>query len=262
MFSRTGLVLIMAIFTATCFAADGDTARAGLPEKGSTEYWVVRSQALTELSPFLSRTRREAKGHYEALTEYIKYIGKGQEFLASDIKVAYSPAEYAKAIGKSEDFVERNIELPIKPMTWDQLVEWAMEFVLDGGFEPTETKSDEEVKMIKDICKQKEAYTKKIRNDLRKIAQDCMEMKAYMESIDQFDACVKYTHYQEKEKERAKKERAKAGREELAANERRRRELERKNEWAEKQRRINDGYYRKVHASRVRSRSGHRYYHW
>jgi hypothetical protein len=262
MFSKSSVVLIVIALTATCFAADGDFWDLNLPEKGSTEYWMVKSQALNELRPFLSRTRREAKGHYEALTEYIKYIGKGQEFLASDMKVAFNPADYAKAIGKSEDFFEKNIELPKKALTWEQLVEFAMEFVLNEGFEPSETKSNEEIKMIKNICKQQEAYVKKIRNDLRKIAQDCMEMKAYLESIDQFDACVKYTHYQEKEEERIRKEKLKEGREELATNERRRRELERKNEWAEKQRRINDGYYRKVHASRVRSRSGHRYYHW
>ncbi len=224
-----------------------------LPEKDSLEYWMIRSQALTELSPFLSRARREAKSHYYALTKYIKYTGKGQAFLDSGITVPYNPAEYAKAIGKSEDFVAKNIELPERPMPWEEFVEWAMEFVLNEGYVPAGADGDEEVKMIKNICKQKEAYTKKIRKGLQEVAQNCMEMKAYLESIDQFEACKKYTRYQKEEKDKARRERSKEGRQELAANERARREMEKTNKWAEKQTRIANQYQRRMHARRVRS---------
>jgi hypothetical protein len=280
MFRKANVLLILIVFATTCFAADSDSASAEisvkdttdmdfapvLPEKDSLEYWMVRSQALTELSPFLARIRREAKSHYYALTDYIKYIGKGQEFIDSGINVPFNPAEYAKAIGKSEDFVAKNIDLPEKPMAWEELVEWAMEFVLNEGYAPLDTESKEEIELIKSICKQKEVYAKKVRKGLHGVAQDCMEMKAYLESIDQFEACLKYTRYQKEEKGKARRERSKAGREELASNERRRRELERKNEWAEKQTRIANQYQRTMNARRVRSNypvgRGHSYYRW
>jgi hypothetical protein len=264
MFSRISIVLIVMAFTSTCFAAGSDSGDLKLPEKDSLEYWMVRSQALTELSPFLARTRREAKSDYYALTDYIKYIGKGQEFIDSGINVPFSPAEYAKAIGKSEDFVAKNIELPQKPITWEELVEWAMEFVLDEGFVPLDTESKEEIELIKSICKQKEVYAKKVRKGLRGVAQDCMEMKAYLESIDQFEACIKYTRYQKEEKVKARKERSKEGREKLAANERSRRERQKQNEWREKQTRIANSYQRTMHAAGVRGsyRSRRSYYRW
>ncbi len=126
-------IFVLTLFAATSFAAETDKSasseKAAEKDLSQVEYWVIRSQALTELTPFLSKTRTEAKGHYNMLTDYLKYIGKGQEFLESNIKAQLSPAAYAKAIGKSEEFVEKNIELPDKPMAWNQLVEMAMEFI-------------------------------------------------------------------------------------------------------------------------------------
>ena len=258
------IFLISTLFAATCFAADSDSADSALPGKDTSEYWVIRSQALTELTPFLTRTRTEAKGHYNALTDFLKYIGKGQEFAKSGIKAHLSPAAYAKAIGKTEQFVEKNIDLPSKPMTWEQLVEWAMEFVKREGHIPTDVSGAKEIKMIKKICQQKEKYGRKVRDELRKIAQNCMDMKAYLESIDQFEACKRYAQYQKEEKEKARKERAKEGKEDLAAKERRRRELQRKNEWLERQSRLRDNYYRRryYHGRYYRGKPGYTYYRW
>ncbi|MCJ7540013.1 MAG: hypothetical protein MUO88_10170, partial [Desulfobacterales bacterium] len=190
------------------------------------DYWVIRSQALTELIPFLTHTRTEAKGHYKALTDYIKHIGKGQDFLDSGIKGSSSPAEYAKLIGKAEEFEKNNIELPEKYMTWDQLVELAMEFVMNEGYVPTDVNGPEEIEMFKQICEQKEKYGKKVQTDLRKIAQDCMDMKAYLDSINEFEACVKYTRYQKEQKQKARAEEMEGRREDRAAVERSKRETE------------------------------------
>ncbi len=151
-------IFVLTLFAATSFAAETDknasSEKAAEKDLSQVEYWVIRSQALTELTPFLTKTRTEAKGHYNMLTDYLKYIGKGQEFLESDIKGSSSPAEYAKAIGKSEEFVEKNIELPDKPMTWTQLIELAMEFIRQEGHIPTDIKDAEELEMFKKICQQ------------------------------------------------------------------------------------------------------------
>jgi len=253
MIKKMLMVVIVSTLVAVSFAEETDKTESNSESKaiaGSTsdviaqqaEYWVIRSQALTELVPFLTKTRTEARGHYKALTDYLKHIGKGQEFLQSGIKGSSSPAEYAKAIGKSEEFVEKNIELPDKPWTWEQLVEWAMEFVKQEGYIPTDVESAEEIEMIKKTCEQKEKYGKKVRDELRKVAQDCMDMKAYLESIDQFEACIKYTRYQKEEAAKAKTERLKQGREERAARERDRRETQ--SVWKQRQKYLGNRYYR------------------
>ena len=263
---KTLVFLISILFAAICFAADSDSTAPVLPGKDTAEYWIIRSQALTELTPFMTRIRTETKGHYNALTDYLKYIGKGHEFAQSGIKVPYSPAKYAKAIGKTEQFVEKNIELPEKPMTWEQLIEWAMEFVLEEGYIPTDVSGAEEIEMIKKICLQKEKYGRKVRDELRKIAQDCLEMKAYLESIDQFEACKRYIQYQKEEKEKARMKRAKEGKEGLAKEERRRREEKRDDVWRERQTRIANRYQRRMYATSVRGSAyggrGYSYYRW
>lgn len=261
---KTSIFLISIVFAATCFAADGDTAGVALPGKDTSEYWIIRSQALTELTPFLTRSRTEAKGYYNALTDFLKSIEKGKEFAKSNIKAHLNPADYAKAIGKTERFVEKNIDLPTKPMTWEQLVDFAMGFVLQEGYIPTDVSDNKEIKLIKKICQQKEKYGRKVRDELRKIAQNCMDMKAYLESIDQFEAGKRYTQYQKEEKEKARIKKAKEGKEGLAAKERRRRELHRKNEWQERQKRLKDHYYggRYYRGRHYRTRPGYRYYYW
>jgi hypothetical protein len=277
---KTLILLISMLFAATCFAVDSDSTAPALPEKETTdtdsasvlpekdslEYWMVRSQALTELTPFLTRMRTETKGHYNALTDYLKFIGKGQDFARSGIKAHLSPAAYAKAIGKTEQFVEKNIDLPNKLFTWEELVEWAMEFVLEEGYTPSDVSGDEEVDMIKKICQQKEKYGRKVRDELRKFAQDCLDMKAYLESIDEFETCIRYTRYQKEEAEKARLGRAKEGRKDLAEKERERREEEKENRWEEKQTRIANKYQRRMYATSVRGSAygGRRssYYRW
>lgn len=273
-------IFVLTLFVATCFAADSDNTgpvlpgkdtkntdpAPVLPGKDTAEYWVIRSQALTELTPFMTRIRTETKGHYKDLTDYLKYIGKGHEFAQSGIKAHFSPAEYAKAIGKTEQFIEKNIELPNKPWTWEQLVKWAMEFVLQEGYIPTDVSGAEEIEMIKKVCQQKEKYGRKVRDELRKIAQDCLDMKAYLESIDQFETGKRYIHYQKEEEEKARMQRAKEGKEDLAREERRRREEKREDVWNERQTRIANRYQRRMYAASVRGSyyGGRRYsyYHW
>ena len=267
MYKKTITIMILTICAGISFAAEngGDDSIYELKKIGDDnyvsveDYLVIRAQALTELIPFLTSTRREAKGHYKALTGYLKHIGKGQDFLDSGITGPSSPAEYLKLIGKAEEFEKNNVELPEKYMTWDQLVELMMEFVLNEGYVPTDVDGPEEIEMFKQICEQKEKYGKKVQIDLRKIAQDCMDMKAYLDSINEFEACVKYTRYMKEEKQKARAEEMERRRENRAAGERSKREaeLEKRQDLKDARRKIAAADRRLMERQR---RLGHTYY--
>lgn len=251
MYKKTITIMIVTICVGISFAAETNVNSSMTVKKvgdkyvSLEEYWVIRSQALTELIPFLTRTRTEAKGHYKALTDYIKYIGKGQEFLDSGITGPSSPAEYARLTGIAEEFEKNKVKLPEKYMTWEQLVALAMEFVVNEGYVPTDVEGPEEVEMLKQICERKKKYGKKVQTDLRKIVQDCMDMKAYLDSIKQFEACVKYTRYQKEQKEQAKKEEMERRREERIVEGRAKREMEKERSEAVKEARRQDALYEK-----------------
>jgi antitoxin component of RelBE/YafQ-DinJ toxin-antitoxin module len=265
MFKRAIIITFIIVCAGVSLANDTDVnslivvKQIGDKYVSEADYWVIRSQALTELIPFLTSTRREAKGHYKALTDYIKYIGKGQEYLDSDIKGPSSPAEYVRLIGKAEEFEKNNVKLPEKYMTWDQLVELAMEFVVNEGYVPTDVNGPEEIEMFKQICERKEKYGAKVQTDLRKLAQDCMDMKAYLDSIDQFEACVKYTRYQKEEKEKARKEEMERRREDRAAVGRSKRETDKERREAIKEARREEAVEDRLALER-RKRLGYTYY--
>ena len=224
----------------------------------SIEYWLIRSQALTELIPFLTITRTEAKGHYNKLTSYLEAKGMLRDFAESGIKGSNSPAAYARAVGKAEEFEEKSLTLPEKPRTWPQVLEWAMEYVVQEGYMPTDVSGDEELDIIKNLCEQKEKYGRKVREELRTVAQDCMDMKAYLDSTDQFDTFVKYVRYQKEQDTQARMERSRLGKDELAALERDRREMQKNNLWLERQSRLRARYY----DDRNYRRGGYHYRYW
>jgi hypothetical protein len=234
MLKKTITIMLVVLFAGISLAADTDTNALGLqPVKqigdkfvSEPEYWVIKSQALTELIPFLTTTRIEAQGYYKALTDYIRSTGKAQEYLTSGIKGPNSPAEYLKLIGKAEAFEKNKIKLPEKYLTWDQLVELAMVFVINEGYVPTDVNGPAEVEMFKRICETQEGYGKKVQIELRKIVQDCMDMKAYLDSINQFEACVKTARYQKEQKEIARKEEMASRKKVLVAEEQSRRAAE------------------------------------
>ncbi|MHC4691873.1 MAG: hypothetical protein ACYS67_03955 [Planctomycetota bacterium] len=249
MYKKTITIMILAICVGISFAGKTNVKARKIGDKTLTEeeYWVIRSQALTELMPFLTRTRTEAKGHYKALTDYLKHIGKGQDYIDSGITGSSSPAEYLRLTGKAEEFEKNNVKLPEKYMTWDQLLDLGMEFVMNEGYVPTDIEGPEEIEMFKQICERKSKYGKKVQADLRKIAQECMNMKAYLDSINKFDECVKYTRYQKEQKEQARKAEAERRREERIAAEKAKRQTDKERREAIKEARREDAiYYRQM----------------
>ena len=75
-----------------------------------------------------------------------------------------------------------NIDVPKERPSWDQLVEIAMQHALYEGFWPTDVDADELQDYI-DICKKKEEYGQKVRNDLRKNLDQCAKMWVYLDQI-------------------------------------------------------------------------------
>jgi hypothetical protein len=194
-----------------------------LPEKDSPEYWVVRSEAMGELTPLLTKKRSEMKLKRQMLADYLLKIGKGEEMAAAQIEVPDDPALYAKALGVAEGFEERDVPLPKKTPTWDELAEFAMRFVIDEGYVPVEFDSDEDAAGFIEVVKKKEAYAQKVRKEMRDYVQDCLKIWLYLGTIDEQSACKEWAVQMKLDAEKGK-----AGERAMMAEEQRMAAAERK----------------------------------
>jgi hypothetical protein len=183
--------------------AEQDTVR--LPGKETAEYWVIRSQALTEFVPFLTQKRAEFQEVRKLMRQYLDETGKASDYLASGVKAPDTAAVYAQALGLTDELARLNVKLPEKPATWEQLVTVAMEHTIFEGYFPTDVASGEELTTIKRICGQKETYGKKVRSELHDTIRDCMNIWTYLGTINAQAECRTYV-YREKEAARIAKE--------------------------------------------------------
>jgi type III secretory pathway component EscV len=255
MIRKLVVFVVLATFVATGFAAESKKnkdskkakeqleAKIELPAKGTSEYWVVRSQAMTELIPFLTKKRSEFNEHLEMLGQFLDEINKGEDFLNSGITAPDTPETYAKALDIAEK-INKNIQLPDKPMTWEEVAELAMEHIMYEGYMPTDVQGPEELEMLKKICGQKERYGQKVRKDLRQVVKKCMNIWTYLGTIEQQEAARVYAY---REKERKQKEydeklqALKAQRTSLAVQ---RREQQKHNQWLIRQDSLSNRYNR------------------
>jgi hypothetical protein len=252
--TRTGLcvILVCAICTVGWGAENTEKKpeqseaplETKLPPKDSATYWVVRSQTMTELIPFLTKKRSEFKGHFKMITQYLDKIGKGEDFLKSGIKAPNTPAVYAEALGISDEIAERNVKLPDKPLTWDQVVEFGMGHVIYEGYMPTDVSGEEELEMIKKICKQKEKYGQKVRKEMREDVKRCLNIWTYLGTINKQEEARVYAFMEKDRLEKARREELNRRREDSAEISRQRREAEKRNAWQRRQNLLNDRYNR------------------
>ncbi|KKL05936.1 hypothetical protein LCGC14_2601060, partial [marine sediment metagenome] len=126
MINRTIVLMGVMFFAATCFGAETSKVKTEpkvedskqveivptLPEKNSTEYWVVRSQAMTEFIPFLSKKRTEIKKIRLLLADYLLKIDKADDFAARKMPVVYNAELYADILRIKDSFVAMNMEIP------------------------------------------------------------------------------------------------------------------------------------------------------
>lgn len=163
--------------------ADGVEA-AALPEKDSAQYWVVRSEAVQELTPFLTKKRSEMKTRRKLLADYLLEIGKATDFDAQNLPVKYDPAVYAEILSIGPGLQQMNVQPPAERPSWDLLVEIAMQHVLFEGYLPTEVEETEKDQFAA-ACRKKEEYGQKVRSDLRTIMDQCARMWVYLDQIGQ-----------------------------------------------------------------------------
>jgi hypothetical protein len=158
-----------------------------LPAKDTAEYWIVRSQAMTEFIPFLTKKRTEVKKIRQFLADYLLRIEKADEFSNKKMPVVFDGKLYAEILRIREDLQETNIEIPQERPSWDALVEIAMQHIVFEGYWPTDIEEGDEADMYIEICKKKEAYGKKVRQDLRSILDQSAKMWRYLDSIGKLD---------------------------------------------------------------------------
>ncbi len=156
------------------------------PEKGSGEYWVVRSQAMTEFIPFLTKKRSEVKKIQKMLADYLLKIDKASDFSKQDIPVKFDAKVYTQILRINHLPEDLGVDLPEKRPSWDQIVEVAMRHALDEGVFSTEVETTE-LQQYVDICKKKEAYGQKVRSDMRKSLDQCARVWTYLDKIGKLD---------------------------------------------------------------------------
>ena len=176
-----------------------------LPSKDIAEYWVIRTQTMTEFIPFLTQKRSEFKETSELLAQFLVKIDKAQDFLNSGVKAPNDPKLYMEVIGVADRVAQVDVNLPEKPLTWEQSVELAMGIIMYDGYLPTDVADEEELQTIKRLCFQKEKYGKKVRKELRDLVQKCLNVWYYLDTIDK-QAAFKEFAYLKKEMERKEKE--------------------------------------------------------
>ncbi|MCE5186639.1 MAG: hypothetical protein LLF76_10995 [Planctomycetaceae bacterium] len=165
---------------------DAEMTDLPLPQKDSAEYWVLRSDAIQEFIPLLTKKRSEMKTRMKMLNDYLLQIGKASEFAAHDIPVTYNPAIYAEILKIGPRLRQMNIRPPNQRPTWDQLVEIAMQHVLAQGYLPADVE-DSEMQQFAAACKKKEEYGQKVLGDIRAIMDQCVRMWIYLRQIGRLD---------------------------------------------------------------------------
>ncbi|MHC4556778.1 MAG: hypothetical protein ACYTFW_10775 [Planctomycetota bacterium] len=255
-------VLLMSVSVVASGAAEGDTGvssdtsevKAQLPAKKTAEYWVIRSQAITELIPFLTDKRAEFKDTYRLMGQYLDKVGKRVDYHRSGIKAPDTAETYVRALGLSEKLEREGVKLPDKPPTWEQIVEVAMQHVLYEGYMPTQLSGGDELTMIKKICGQKEAYGQKVRKELREVVKSCMDIWTYLGPIDKQAECRVYVEREkeaarlahEKELQERREARAEAGRQkrdqQRAYREAQEQERRQQNIWVNRQAKLRTRY--------------------
>jgi hypothetical protein len=223
-----------------------------LPEKDSPEYWVVRSDAVGELIPLLTKKRAEMKQKRQMLADYLLKIGKGEEMAAAQIEVPDDPALYAKALGLTEGFEQRDVTLPKKTPTWDELAEFAMRFVIYEGYVPVEFDGVEDAAGFIEVGKKKEAYAQKVRKEMRAYVKDCLKMWIYLGQIGEQSAAKEWAVQMKIDAEKSKNaERAMVAEERrMTARDRRESEKERKFEDAQDRASYGSGRNERIYNSR------------
>jgi hypothetical protein len=163
-----------------------------LPDKEDPDYWVIRSDAVTELTRLLTSKRAEMKQKRQMLADYLLKINKAQEMAAANIEVPDDPKLYAQALGVLDGFEQRDIPLPKKSPTWEELAEFAMRFIISEGYVPMQFDGAEDKASFIKVAQQKEQYAQKVRREMRGYVKDVLKMWIYLGQINEQSAAKEW----------------------------------------------------------------------
>jgi len=204
-------------------------AQQPLPSQDSPEYWVLRAEAVRELTSFMTKKRKELKDKYAYFPGYLEEIGKAEDFRNTDIELPGDHTYRLEVLGLLDTFEQKDIKLPVqKILNWNQVVDIAMQFVWEEGYLEVDIESVEELKRFMDILQRKERFSRKVRADVKVTVDACVQAWYYLDTIDGqrgFRAYVAQEELRKKEaKAKARTERTARLREERQEEERQRRQ--------------------------------------
>jgi hypothetical protein len=164
--------------------AEQTSDKIQIPSKDSSEYWNVRSEAISELLPLLTKKRTDMKKNVQLIEDYLLQIDKASDFAGKNIPVPSDPNVYFEILQISQILPGLDTSKITKRPTWDELMELVMTHVLIEGYLPTDVEVSELPQYIQ-ICKKKEEYGQKVRQDMRIALDQCAKMWVYLDSINQ-----------------------------------------------------------------------------
>ena len=219
-FTRTLLFLVIVIGISLCtevtIAGEGKNdveknraaiAKVELPPRDSAEYWIIRSQTMTEFIPFMTQKRTEFMKSSKLMEGFLVKIDKAKDFYDSGVKAPDDHKLYMEVVGLTSRIAQANENLTEKRPNWEECVELAMKMVMLEGYLPTNVADKQELKIIMQLSAQKEKYGMKIRNELHDLVQKCLNAWFYLGTINMQGAFREYKLIEE-EKERIEKEKA------------------------------------------------------
>ncbi|MCE5186638.1 MAG: hypothetical protein LLF76_10990 [Planctomycetaceae bacterium] len=158
-----------------------------LPPKDSIDYWVLRSDAVEEFIPFLTKKRSELKTRLKLMGDYLLQIDKASDFANQNTPITFDSNVYAEVLRITPGLQQMKVPMPKERPTWDQLVEVAMQHVLYEGYLPAVVEDAEKQQYV-EICKKKEEYGQKVRTDMRKMLDQCARIWCYLDKTGQLGA--------------------------------------------------------------------------
>jgi hypothetical protein len=102
--------------------------------------------------------------------------------LASNVPGADDPVLRAKVLGILDAAENRNITLPKKRLSWEEMVELGMKYILREGYTPVDI-NDAELVGFKEILRSKEQFCMKVRKETLDLVDKAVKAWLYLGSI-------------------------------------------------------------------------------
>lgn len=172
--------------------AEQSSSQIQIPINDSPEYWNIRSEAISELLPLLTKKRSEVKSKQQVLVSYLEKNDMFSAFTAKNVPVPTDPNIYFDILQIGQGLEEMNMPRPKKRPSWDEIMDVAMKHVVFEGYVPTHVEEGEDLSSYVEICEKKEQYGHKVRRDLKSVVDQCARMWVYLDSVGKLNDVKSY----------------------------------------------------------------------